>query len=266
LISLLIFALVVYFCTDSYRNRLRAVHYAEELKRYQLTLEERVLEQTEEIKSQTERMIQMQESVIEGMATLIESRDSYTGEHVRSTKTYVSMIVNYMYEHQMHMEEVNEEFVEKLTNAAALHDVGKIMISDTILNKPGKFTVDEYEIMKTHSQLGGEIVENILKDTSDAALIQISSDVAHYHHEKWDGSGYPEGLKGEEIPLCARIMAVADVFDALVSKRVYKDKMPVEEAFDILQRDSGTHFDPEIVEVFMAIRPQIEDYLRQLDL
>ncbi|MGN0152968.1 MAG: HD domain-containing phosphohydrolase [Lachnospiraceae bacterium] len=264
IISLFIFAVVVYFCTTSYQNRMKAMHYADELKNYQLTLEERVLEQTKEIKGQTKRMLKMQENVIEGMATLIESRDGNTGEHVRSTKKYVSMIVNYMYEHQIHLEEVDEEFVEKVTNAAALHDVGKIMISDTILNKPGRFTAEEYEIMKTHSRLGGDIVENILGKNADEHLVQISCDVAQYHHEKWDGSGYPEGLKGEEIPLCARIMAVADVFDALVSKRVYKDKIPPEEAFAIIQEESGKHFDPEIVDIFMAIRNEIEEYLKQL--
>lgn len=263
LISLCIFAVVVYFCTTSYQNRLRAVHYAEQLKKYQLTLEERVQEQTHEIKLQSEQMIQMQDRVIEGMATVIESRDRNTGEHVRNTKNYVSMIVNYMYAHHLHPEEVDEDFVYKLTSASVLHDVGKIMISDTILNKPGRFTPEEFEIMKTHSSLGCEIVADVFKNNTDEQLVQISSDVAHYHHEKWDGSGYPEGLKGEEIPLSARIMAVADVFDALISKRVYKDKVPVDDAFTILQRDSGTHFDPEIVQIFISLRKEIEVYLNK---
>jgi response regulator RpfG family c-di-GMP phosphodiesterase len=265
LISLLIFIVVGYFCTESYMNRTKATHYAQELRSYQLTLEERVLEQTAEIKEQTEKMLQMQENVIEGMATLIESRDTYTGQHVRSTKRYVSMIVNYMYEHQIHLEEVDEEYVGKMANAAALHDVGKIMISDTILNKPGRFTPEEFEIMKTHSQLGADIVENILGENADEHLVQISKDVAHYHHEKWDGTGYPEGLRGTEIPLCARIMAVADVFDALISKRVYKDKIPSQEAFAILKKEAGSHFDPEIVDVFLALRTEIEAYLEEQD-
>lgn len=264
IISLIIFGVVGYFCSSSYRNRMKAMHYAGEIKNYQLTLEERVLEQTKEIKAQTERMISMQENVIEGMATLIESRDGNTGEHVRSTKKYVSMIVTYMYKHQMYPQEVDKEFIENITNAAALHDVGKIMISDTILNKPAKFTEDEYEIMKTHSVLGGDIVEDILGENADEELVQISSDVARYHHEKWNGAGYPEGLKEEEIPLCARIMAVADVFDALVSKRVYKEQMPPEKAFAILREDAGSHFDPEIVRVFFAIRKDIEAYFKEM--
>lgn len=262
-ISLLIFALVVYFCTASYLNRIKALHYAGQLKEYQRTLEERVGEQTEKIKEQTQHMLQMQEHVIEGMATLIESRDNNTGQHVMSTKKYVSMIVRYMYEHKIHPEEVNEDFIAKITNAAALHDVGKIMISDTILNKPGKFTPEEFEIMKTHSRLGSEIVQEILGENADESLVRISSDVARYHHEKWDGTGYPDGLKGQDIPLCARIMAVADVFDALISKRVYKEGVPLPKAFAILQEESGSHFDPQIIEVFMAIRQDVENYLRQ---
>lgn len=264
LISLVIFVVVGYFCTTSYRNRIKAIHYAEELKKSQLTLEERVVEQTQEIKEQTERLVQMQEDVIEGMATLIESRDGDTGEHVRSTKKYVSMIVSYMHQHHIHEEEVDDVFVEQIGNAAALHDIGKIQISDTILNKPGKFTPEEFEIMKTHSKSGGEIVGRILGDSADERLVQISRDVVTYHHEKWDGTGYPEGLRGEQIPLSARIMAVADVFDALVSKRVYKDSMSSEQAFEILREDSGKHFDPLIVDIFFEIREDVENYLQEI--
>lgn len=263
IISLLIFVLVAYFCTTSYKNRAKALHYAQQLQEYQLTLEERVENQTQKITNQTQRMLQMQEHEIEEMAMLIESRDGNTGQHVRNTKRYVAMIVRYMYEHQIHPEEVDEAYIEKVTNAAALHDVGKIMISDTILNKPGRFTPQEFEVMKTHSQLGGEIVAKILGENEDQQLVQISSDVAHYHHERWDGTGYPEGLRGEEIPLCARIMAVADVFDALVSKRVYKDEVPANQAFRVLQKEAGSHFDPEIVTVFLAIRQEVEAYLIQ---
>jgi response regulator RpfG family c-di-GMP phosphodiesterase len=118
--------------------------------------------------------------------------------------------------------------------------------------------------MKKHSRLGSEIVEEILGENADKHLVRISSDVAHFHHEKWDGTGYLEGLKGEAIPLCARIMAVADVFDALISRRIYKDKVPLEQAYEILQKESGSHFDPQIVQVFMAIRKDVEAYVKQL--
>lgn len=260
-LSLLIFGVVVYFCTSSYRNRMRAIRYAERLQEYKETLEERVLEQTKEIKEQTERMVSMQENVIEGMATLIESRDGNTGQHVRNTKQYVSMIVNYMYDHHLHTDVVDRKFVENIANAAPLHDVGKIMISDTILNKPGRFTPEEFEIMKTHSKIGGQIVADILGEGVDADLLQVASDVAHYHHEKWNGTGYPSGLQQTQIPLSARIMAVADVFDALVSKRVYKDAMSLNEAYDILRKDAGSHFDPELIEIFFDIRGEVTAYI-----
>lgn len=265
IVSFLIFLLVVYFCTTSYRNRLRAMHYAEQLQHSQLTLEDRVDEQTREIREQSERMVQMQESVIDGMATLIESRDGNTGEHVRNTKRYVAMMVQYMYDHHMHTDEIDPDYMTQICNAAPLHDVGKIMISDMILNKPGRFTPEEFAVMQTHSQIGGNIVKDVLGSSTDPDLIQMSSDVAHYHHEKWDGTGYPNGLKGEEIPLSARIMAVADVFDALVSKRVYKDAMDIEEAYRILEKDAGTHFDPELVQVFVAIKDQVMAYLKDVE-
>ncbi|MBO5278838.1 MAG: HD domain-containing protein [Lachnospiraceae bacterium] len=262
-LSMLIFAVVAYFVRLSYQNRTVAMQYADELKEYQSTLEERVEEQTEEIKGQVVRMVQIQEDAVEGMATLIESRDGNTGEHVRNTKQYVSMILKYMHENKMHEGEITDSFIAKMESAAILHDVGKIKISDVVLNKPGRFTPEEYEIMKTHAAYGGEIVKDVLGKNADEELVQIASEIARYHHEKWDGRGYPDGLKGEEIPLSARIMAVADVFDALVSKRIYKDAMPVEKAMQILKQDAGTHFDPEIVEVFIKLKPTIEQHLKE---
>lgn len=261
LVSLLIFVLVGYFCTSSYRNRNKATQYAEELKSYQATLEERVEEQTKKIKEQTQERIRMQESVIEGMAAIIESRDNSTGQHVRNTKWYVTMMADYMLKNNIYPEEVDEKFTVYIRNAAPLHDVGKILISDVILNKPGKFTPEEFEIMKTHALLGEEIVEKILSDNTEPELLQMAKEVVGGHHEKWDGSGYPSGLTGEEIPLAARIMAVADVFDALVCKRVYKDAMAEEESFAILREDAGKHFDPVIVDVFFSIREDVHRYL-----
>ena len=261
IISFLIFGLVAYFCTASYFNKNKAQQYAQELREYQLTLEEKVFEQTKEIKQQATEMIKMQEGVIEGMATLIESRDMNTGEHVKNTKKYVEMIANYMYERELHPDEVNAEYVDNITNSASLHDIGKIKISDLILNKPGRLTREEFEIMKTHSVIGSEMVQTVLGEHADEKLLQISIDMAKYHHEKWNGTGYPEGLKGIEIPLSARIMAVADVFDALISKRVYKDAMAVDDAFAILEKDAGTHFDPEVVEIFFKFREEIKQYL-----
>lgn len=261
-ISLIIFSVIFYFVTKSYINRKKAIKYAEEIQDYKCTLEKRVREQTEHIKKQSDKICRLQENVIDGMATLIESRDGNTGEHVINTKHYVRLIVTYMYKHHMHSDEIDSEYVDNLISAAPLHDVGKIMISDVILNKPGKFTSEEYEIMKTHSAIGGNIVHKILGEDTDKKLLKITEDVAKYHHEKWNGKGYPKGLKEKEIPLCARIMAVADVFDALVSKRVYKNSISVQEAYEILIKDSGSHFDPEIVEVFIRLRPEVEKFLK----
>lgn len=263
LLSVFIFGIVAYFCTTSYYNRKKATMYAEELKQYQRTLEERVHEQTRKIQEQAAQYAKMQYNVIEGMATLIESRDGNTGMHVENTKKYVGMIVNYMYENRIFPEEVTKQFVQNICSVAVLHDVGKIKIPDTILNKPGKFTREEFEIMKTHSAIGGEIISEIMGEDVDEELVEISKDIATYHHEKWDGTGYPEGLSGRDIPLCARIMAVADVFDALVSKRVYKEGISSDEAYNILKRDEGSHFDPVIVEVFFAIREEVELYLKE---
>lgn len=261
LLSVFVFVLVGYFCTASYRNRNKAIRYAKELKVYQATLEERVEEQTKKIKEQSIERIRMQENVIEGMAAIIESRDNSTGEHVRNTKRYVSMIADYMLENGIYPETVDEKFTVYIRNAAPLHDVGKILISDVILNKPGRFTPEEFEIMKTHALLGEEIVEKIIANNSEPELLQMAKDVVCGHHEKWDGSGYPGGLRGEEIPLAARIMAVADVFDALVSKRVYKEAMAEEESFAILREDAGKHFDPVIVDVFFSIRDEVHQYI-----
>lgn len=261
LLSYTVFALVAYFIHASYKNKEKATRYAKELEKYQHSLEEQVEMQTQEIRQQARKMEEIQSSAVEGMATLIEGRDGYTGEHVRNTKTYVSMILGFMYKNKMHPEIVTKSYIKKSVMAATLHDVGKIMISDAVLNKPGKFTPEEYDIMKQHAAFGGEIVKDILGDRADEELVRIASNVARYHHEKWNGKGYPEGLKGEEIPFCARVMAVADVFDALISKRVYKEAMSVNEAVEILNEDAGSHFDPEIVEVFVRLIPKVRVHL-----
>lgn len=264
LISLLIFVLVVYFCTSSQKNRRRSLELVEELKEYQETLEERVAQKTAENEAQNRQMLKMQQHVIDGMATLIESRDGNTGTHVKNSKQYVSLVAAQMRREGMYPDVIDDKYVEDVTSAAALHDVGKIKISDKILNKPGRFTPEEFEVMKLHAQYGGEIVGEILGNDADDDLVEISRNVARYHHEKWDGSGYPEGLKGEEIPLCARIMAVADVFDALVAKRVYKERMDKEEAYEILRKDTGKHFDPTVIQAFFATQDKIEKYLNSL--
>ena len=134
-----------------------------------------------------------------------------------------------------------------------LHDVGKIVVSDTILKKPTKLTPEEFEQIKEHARSGGVIVHRILSGVADESYLDFASDIAMYHHERWDGNGYPAGLKGEEIPLCARIMAIADVYDALTSERCYKKAIPPQKAVKIIEEGSGTHFDPKLVEIFLKI-------------
>ncbi len=158
---------------------------------------------------------------------------------------------------------LTDKFMMDVETSAPLHDVGKISISDTILNKPGKLTDEEFELMKTHTTAGKEIMEKVIDRVQGENYLKEARNMAAYHHEKWDGSGYPEGLYGEVIPLSARVMAVADVFDALSSKRVYKDAMPFEKAMSIIEEGSGTHFDPKCVEVFLESQKEVKTVLKK---
>lgn len=223
-------------------------------------------QQEEELKNHQQRVMELQYNTIVGMANLIEGRDEDTGEHVKRTSWFVEQIARKLAEEGIYHEIIDEDFLENLWKAAPLHDIGKIKVPDAILQKPGKLTSEEFEIMKSHAKEGGEIVYETMKGIEEKDYIEMAHDVAKYHHEKWDGSGYPEGLSGEEIPLCARIMAVADVFDALTSKRCYKPAMSVEDAYRIIQESSGSHFDPNIAEAFILIRPKVEQYLKKMKL
>ena len=153
---------------------------------------------------------------------------------------------------------LSDEYRQLMYKAAPLHDIGKIKISDSILNKPGRLTPEEFDVIKTHTIEGVKIIEQTLRNIENNDYIETAEQMALYHHEKWNGTGYPMGLAGEQIPLCARIMAVVDVFDALTSKRVYKDAFSVDKAIDILKESSGSHFEPELVDEFIKIRSKIE--------
>lgn len=195
----------------------------------------------------------MQKNVIEDLADIIESRDIETGEHIKRTKKYVTILVEEMKKNDKYKELLNDKYCDNIINAAPLHDIGKIVVSDLILCKPGKLTDEEFDKMKIHTTKGGEIIKNILNDLGDEEFLNVAYDVATFHHEKWNGRGYPQNLTEENIPLPARIMAIADVFDALVAERVYKKPMPVDDAINIIIKDSGTHFDPNIVEIFKTV-------------
>ncbi len=217
---------------------------------------------SEKVQREMQHTSEIQLDIIEDLAAVVETRDCETGEHIARTKRYVNMIANILKENDKYKDVLSEKTIDQYTEAAPLHDVGKIAISDTILLKPGKLTPEEYEQMKVHTTKGGEMIYKIFKNLKDEAFIKHAHDIALYHHEKWDGTGYPEGIKGEEIPLSARIMAIADVYDALVSKRVYKDAMDPNDAFDILEKDAGSHFDPNIIEIIKKYRKDFVDSVK----
>ena len=235
------------------RDNTKQQNYIDGINLYNKLLESSVDEKTAKITA-------MQDSIITGMAMMVESRDNSTGGHVLRTSDCVRIFVNKLRAYPQFSDWCTLEFCERMIKAAPMHDLGKIAVDDSILRKPGKFTDEEYEQMKKHAAKGSVIVQKVLKETTDLEFQAIAINVAHYHHEKWDGTGYPTGIKGEEIPVEARIMALADVFDALVSKRCYKEAQSFDEAFTIIKDDLGKHFDPLIGGVFLECRNQLEEY------
>lgn len=225
-----------------------------ELEEYQHNLEAMVEEKTEKIQK-------IQRNVVINLANVIESRDSDSGHHVKRTRAYVEAIARGLQEKNIYQDILTEEYIARLKDASALHDIGKIAVPDHILNKPGRLTEEEFEAIKNHCAVGGRLVRECLEGVDDNHYMDIAVDIAVYHHEKWDGSGYPVGLKRDKIPLSARIMAMADVFDALISKRCYKDAYPLDEAFRIIHESSGTHFDPKIADVFLSERERVEEII-----
>lgn len=218
---------------------------------------EDMVQYVEDVQEKNETISRMQNRLIEVMADMVESRDQYTGDHVKKTAAYTQIILDEMKKEGLHSEELTEDYIEDVVHSAPLHDVGKIQVSDVILNKPGKLTDEEFEKMKNHTLAGKEIITSATDAVSDAGYLKEAINLATYHHEKWNGQGYPYGIAGEEIPLSARVMAVADVFDALVSKRSYKEGFPVEKAFDIIREGIGTHFDPEVAQAFLNAEDKV---------
>ncbi len=217
----------------------------------------------QKVDEKTAHIVEMHDQLILGMATMVESRDNSTGGHIRRTSIGVQMLTAAMQKDPENA--MDEEFRKKLIKAAPMHDLGKIAVDDAVLRKPGRFTPEEYEKMKQHAPEGLRIVHEILKGTDDREFRKIAENVAHYHHERWDGKGYPEGLKGEGIPIEARVMAVADVYDALVSKRVYKDRMSFEKAHGIMMEGMGSQFDPAMEKYYLEAKPELEAYYSELE-
>lgn len=199
----------------------------------------------------------MYDRTVHSFADIIESRDGSTGEHVKRTTAYVELMVNALTERNIYTDILTADCRESLVQAAPLHDIGKIAIPDAILQKPGRLTNEEFEIMKTHTMQGEKIIQTSLSHLGNNQASQMAAAIAKCHHEKWDGTGYPCGLKGEEIPLGARIMAVADVFDAVSENRCYRPAMSIDESFSIIREGAGTSFEPLLAELFCELREEV---------
>lgn len=199
----------------------------------------------------------MQSHIITTMADIIENRDESTGGHIRRTAKYVEILAKELQRQGKFTDILTNQYINDMVMAAPLHDIGKIHISDTVLNKPGRLTEDEFAQMKTHTTAGRELLEKAKGDLGDIHYLNIAIEMAAYHHEWEDGKGYPYGVKSDEIPLCAKILAVADVFDALTSKRVYKEAMPFDKACNIVREERGTHFDEDVVDAFTVTSEKI---------
>lgn len=249
---------------ESRKKSVHCVYLRDDTKQQQYT---RIIEAynqslEKDVNQKTEVLRNIQQDIIVSMASIVENRDSNTGGHIARTSDVVQVFINHMLKKGSRLSLTEGDFTRKnavnIVKAAPLHDFGKIAIPDNVLNKPGKFTPEEYEIMKQHSAKGAAIVEQMLKNSEDSEFRKVAVNVAHYHHERFDGTGYPCGLSGGDIPFEARIMALADVFDALVSKRVYKDSFSFDKAFEIISESSGKLFCPELTAEFLECRSELE--------
>ena len=207
----------------------------------------------QEVQRRTREVVAIQDVTIQAMASLAETRDNETGNHIRRTQHYVRLLAELLRDHPRFNPFLNDDSIRQLFRSAPLHDIGKIGIPDHILLKPGRFTPEEFEIMKTHTTLGRDAIQRAEDQLGVSVdFLRVAKEIAYSHQEKWDGSGYPQGLVGEDIPVSARLMAVADVYDALISRRVYKAGMPHEQALEIIRQGRAIHFDPDICDVFLA--------------
>ena len=212
----------------------------------------------EMVRNKTKTVLELKNTVMETMAELVESRDHTTGGHIVRTSRCLQILINTMLEKGLYKKITDSWNIEQMILSAQLHDVGKIAIDDIILRKPDKLTKDEYKKMKTHTILGGEIIKRIQKKTGEKEFLDYAYIFTVYHHEKWDGSGYPFGINGEKIPLPARLMALIDVYDALISERPYKKPFSHEEAVKIIIDGSGSHFDPILIELFVSVSDKLK--------
>lgn len=207
-----------------------------------------------EVARRVEEITVLQKVAIAAMASLAETRDNETGGHVQRTQYYIHELASDLCRHEMMGRKLSPENIELMVKSAPLHDIGKVGIPDQILLKPARLTTEEFAVMKTHTTLGRNAIDRaeVMQDQPETFL-HFAKEIAYTHHEKWDGTGYPEGLAGEAIPLSGRLMALADVYDALISRRIYKEAIPHAEVVDIIRAESGKHFDPKLVEAFLRV-------------
>ena len=215
-------------------------------------------QRTEELQKKTVLLESLQNALVFTLADMVENRDKETGGHIERTTSYIAILISEMIHRGVYLDELDKMSIEVVISSARLHDVGKIAIPDSILNKAGKLTDEEYEVMKSHCNSGERIIENIISRTEDMEFLQNAKLIAGSHHERWDGKGYPKGLAGEAIPIQGRIAALVDVYDALVSERSYKKAFTSEKAIEIMMQNAGSQFDPKIADVFFKSREKFE--------
>ena len=214
----------------------------------------RILE--EKVRDRTRELVLVKEATIECLAALAECRDQETGNHIQRTQRYVKLLGERLMDHPRFKPHLDQDVLEELHKSAPLHDIGKIGVRDAILMKPGKLNESEFEEMKRHTSIGRDALLAAEKKLGGNSFLQLAAQMAYTHHEKWDGSGYPEGLKGEGIPYCGRIMAPADVYDALISRRVYKSPFSHHMAVELMLRERGKAFDPDVLDAFMDLQEE----------
>lgn len=246
------------------RNHLLLANAKRELKRHNEKLELLVAERTREIALRNEQLVAAQTATITAFCALAEARDNETGNHLRRTQNYVKLLAEKLRGHLPFCDELDDEAIQLLFKSSPMHDIGKVAIPDAILHKPGKLTDNEWDVMKYHCAAGRDAIIASAQELrkGDDALLNYAAEIAYYHHERWDGTGYPEHLKENNIPLSARLMAIADVYDALISKRPYKPAYSHEEAIHMMAAERGTHFDPDILDAMLDIADEFDAIAR----
>lgn len=247
------------------RNHLALASATRQLQQRNQELEALVVERTREVLRKGEEIISAQGATITALCSLAELRDNETGNHILRTQHYVKTLAEALQDHPRFCEQLNPDNINSLFKSAPLHDVGKVAIPDRILLKPGKLDAEEWEIMKRHCEYGRNAITkgaSSMPGGIEASYLKYAAEVAYCHHERWDGTGYPQGLVGDAIPLSARLMAVADVYDALISKRVYKPAFSHAQALEMILDGRGSHFDPDITDAFARVSNQFADIAR----